>query len=343
MGQEIPPNYGKLVFCFPLTTEVDFDPTLEALHGLLSESSHHHQREESEQTDQPMQIHMNSHPGAQDALSRERNLPVNGNNNFPHQEGSSEPPEEEPPQDDQPEKEATPSHEQVDHTQDDPMGEEVADIWKAKDVPDEDYAVEQVTRSSISASNPWVLYEAGMICARDEDGQIKPNHSGEKVITLREWAHFLSPQRVALRRQSIGRDKLPWTGHLCYLVTRSWEMGRLRSYYLKTRQLSHLRNFLEDCRYNHTDWLRGQGRPPGWEDRFDIEREQWSENWLLYERDLMIQADLEWFAEAVYQFYKEHLDKLIGENDRMWGEFCKKRYDDDRNETGLELQMSRFP
>jgi hypothetical protein len=45
------------------------------------------------------------------------------------------------------EQEATPSHEQVDLTQDDPMGEEVVDLWEAEDVPDEDYVVEQVTRS----------------------------------------------------------------------------------------------------------------------------------------------------------------------------------------------------
>ena len=95
--------------------------------------------------------------------------------------------------------------------------------------------------------------------------------------------------------------------------------------------------FLDDCRYNHTDWMRGQGEPPGWEDRFSIDREQWSETWLLYERDLMIQEDLEWFAEAVYQFYQKHLDRLIREDNMMWGDFCKKKYDDDGNEIGLEL------
>ena len=83
--------------------------------------------------------------------------------------------------------------------------------------------------------------------------------------------------------------------------------------------------------------MRGQAEPPGWEDRFSIEREQWSKNWLLYERDQMIQEDLEWFAEAVYQFYQKHLDKLIRENDRMWGDFCKKKYYGDGNEIGLEL------
>ena len=68
-----------------------------------------------------------------------------------------------------------------------------------------------------------------------------------------------------------------------------------------------------------------------------IESDRWSENWLLYERDLMIQEDLEWFAEAVYQFYQKHLDRLIRENDRMWGDFRKKKHDDDGNELGLEL------
>ena len=72
-------------------------------------------------------------------------------------------------------------------------------------------------------------------------------------------------------------------------------------------------------------------------------REQWSENWLLYERGLMIQEDLEWLAEAVYQFYQKHLDKLIRENDRMWGDFCKERYDDDDgHELGLELNSAGY-
>ena len=52
--------------------------------------------------------------------------------------------------------------------------------------------------------------------ARDEDGEIIKNSSGEKVIVPREWSYLLSPQRIALRRQAIGRadwEKLPWTGH----------------------------------------------------------------------------------------------------------------------------------
>ena len=139
---------------------------------------------------------------------------------------------------------------------------------------------------------------------------------------------------------SIGRadwEKLPWTGHLRYLFTRAWEMGRLPAHYQETRQFEKLNCFLEDCRYYYTDWMRGQGGPPGWEDRFSIDRERWSENWLLYECDLMIQDDMEWLTEAVFTFYRKHLDKLTRENDRMWGDFCQKNYDDDGSEVGLEL------
>ena len=52
MGQEIPQNYGKLVFGFPLTLEVDFDPANESVHGLLAGSSQ--EREAPAQDDQPM-------------------------------------------------------------------------------------------------------------------------------------------------------------------------------------------------------------------------------------------------------------------------------------------------
>ena len=89
------------------------------------------------------------------------------------------------------------------------MGEEVVDLWEAEDPPDDDddSVVEQATRSSISASNPGVLFEAGIICAREGDGEIIKNSSGEKVIVLREWNLLLSAQKIALRRQSIGRAK----------------------------------------------------------------------------------------------------------------------------------------
>jgi hypothetical protein len=83
--------------------------------------------------------------------------------------------------------------------------------------------------------------------------------------------------------------------------------------------------------------MRGAGEPLGWDERFEINRYQWPEQLLLYECDLMIQEDMEWMVEAVDVFYTKHLDKLIRENDRMWGDFCQKKYDDDGNVVGLEL------
>ena len=62
---------------------------------------------------------------------------------------------------------------------------------------------------------------------------------------------------------------------------------------------------------------------------------------LLYERDLTIQEDTEWMAEAVYVFYSRHLDKLIRENDRMWGDFCKKVKDEHGNELD-QLELNTF-
>ena len=117
-------------------------------------------------------------------------------------------------------------------------------------------------------------------CSRDEDGHIQRNSSGEKVVVLREWAFLLGPQRVASRRQSTGRadwEKLPWTGHLCFLFTRAWEIGRLRSYYKKERKINLVRGILDECRCYHTDWVRGAGEPLGWDEKFDINRDQWPE------------------------------------------------------------------
>ena len=222
--------------------------------------------------------------------------------------------------------------------EDDPMGEEVADLWIAED--EEDYVARQATHSSISASNPWVLYEAGIVCARDEHGQLRVNSRGEKIITIREWAYFLTNQKIALRRQPIGRadwETLPWTGHMCYLITLSWEMGRLRSFYLRKGQYNKIDDFLMECRLNGTDWMGGTGEPPGWANRFEIGRDQWSENWLLYQRDLQIQNDMDWLVEAVYQFYQVHLDRLIRCNDRLRGDFCVKKVDGQGQPEGLLL------
>ena len=123
--------------------------------------------------------HMNSHPDVQVALSRERNLWINGNNVTTFLIGSSEPPEEELDQEDAPSQE-----------QDDPMGEKVVDSRKAES--EEDYVVEQATRSSISAPKPRVLYEAGIICARCEDGRIK--HYQTKAL----WRKGHHSQRMGI-------------------------------------------------------------------------------------------------------------------------------------------------
>ena len=72
------------------------------------------------------------------------------------------------------------------------------------------------------------LYEAGIICSRGPDGKVERNSSGERVINLREWAFLLSNQRIKLRRQEIKRpewEKLPWTGHMCYLLSLHKSMG----------------------------------------------------------------------------------------------------------------------
>ena len=109
------------------------------------------------------------------------------------------------------------------------------------------------------------------------------------------------------------------SGHMCCLFTRRWEMVRL---------------FLL---LGNSSVQRGAGEPPGWEDRFSIDIEQRSENWLLYERDVQIQEDMEWLAEAVYQFYQVHLDRLIRESDKLWGDFCRRKFDADGSDSGLEL------
>ena len=188
MGQKIPQNYGRLVFGLPLAREAEFDPKNESIHGLVSQ-----QREESERDDQPIE-NPYEQPSRRAGSSQQREEPADQWEQQRSSSGSSEPPQDEQPSPGQ--EPPSPVQEQVDLTEDDPMGEEVVDLWEAEDPPDEDYVVEAATRSSISGSNPWVLYEAGIICARYEDGSIKPNHYGKKVITLREWAYCLVSNKL---------------------------------------------------------------------------------------------------------------------------------------------------
>ena len=166
MGQQVPPNYGRLVFGTPLDKEEEFDPSLHSLFGATAGSSH--EREVSAQDNEPMQNPYDQ-PSRRRGRSQEREEPQDSWEQQRSPSGSSEPPQDDPQQDAQDNQQEEPS---VD-VQDDPMGEEVVDLWEAEDPPDdEDFVVEQATRSSISASNPWVLFEAGIICAREENGEL---------------------------------------------------------------------------------------------------------------------------------------------------------------------------
>ena len=152
MGQQVPQNYGRLVFGTPLCNEKDFDPVVDSIYSAAAESSH--EREVSAQDDEPMR-----NPYEQPSRrgrSPEREEPQDVWEQQCSSSGSSEPPQHDDPQQDaQDNQQEEPSVE----VQDDPMGEEVVNLWEAEDPPDdiEDPVVEQATKSSISASNPWVL------------------------------------------------------------------------------------------------------------------------------------------------------------------------------------------
>ena len=140
--------------------------------------------------------------------------------------------------------------------------EQAAAIWEGENVED-DEMIDRVT-SSASATNLWFLYEAGIICSRQGDGSVELNSSGERVINLREWAFLLSHQRIKLRRQEIKRpdwEKLPWTGHLCYLFTRAWEIGSAKSQFKRDKDCTRMRDFSENVPQSECDWVRGQGPP----------------------------------------------------------------------------------
>ena len=172
MGQSVPPNYGQLVFGLPLSTPEDFDPKSESIHGLLSGSFH--QREAPEEDDEPMN----------DPYTRPSRFTTRGGSQPREEPRGSSQQREEPQQDtsaskcweghrsspgspDQPqeaqvdaEEEQEPYFEKEDHVQ-----EEAAALWVKQDEVEGDYFIDQTT-SSVSATNPWVLYEAGVICSR---------------------------------------------------------------------------------------------------------------------------------------------------------------------------------
>jgi len=65
--------------------------------------------------------------------------------------------------------------------------------------------------------------------------------------------------------------------------------------------------------------------------RGSILADNWRERFLLYGRDLEIQQDMEYLSEAVFVFYTKHLDKFIRENNKLWGDCCKRKVDRDGN------------
>ena len=222
------------------------------------------------------------------------------------------------------EEEAQPYFEEEDHIQ-----EEAAALWVKEDDLEGNYFIDQAT-SSVSASNPWDLYEARVICVRDEEGQVRQNSSSEKIMSLREWGYLVTEQRVEPRRQNIRRpewEKLPWTGHLCFLFTRAWDIGRLKSHHKKVGDFNQIRTMSERARARGSEWMRGSQEPQSWDQRLEIDKNAWPETWLMYQRDLEIQSDMEWLSEEVYQLYQViHLDQVIRKSDKLWGDF-QKRYE----------------
>ena len=157
--------------------------------------------------------------------------------------------------------------------------------------------------TSISSRNPWIFYEAGIICPWSPDGNVRRNSSEEKVINLREWDKLTRPQRIALRRQDIARDeweRLPWTGHVCFLFTRASEIGRSKSHYKRTKEHNEMTQVLDDVKNSHANWMRGAEEPLNWDQRFSIDKQQWPERWHTYERNLALQQDMEFWSEAVF-------------------------------------------
>ena len=103
------------------------------------------------------------------------------------------------------------------------------------------------------------------------------------------------------------------------------------AHFHKEQNIEAMEGYMNSCRQYWTDWMRGQTAPTGWEDRHSINRDEWREKFLLYERDLAIQKDMEYLSEAVFVFYTKHLDQFIRENNKLWGDFCRRKKDRDGN------------
>ena len=205
-------------------------------------------------------------------------------------------------------------------------------------------------QTSFAGANPWILYEAGIICVKDNKGELQRNASEEKVINLLEWDNLEDNQVLALLRQGIGPEQwqeISWTGHFCYLFTAAWEIGRTRSLCMREEDPDESKRVLQNIRHHGWDWHRGNCEPYGYEKRHDLPRESWTPDIKMYERNEEIQADMEWLSEAVCNLYRNVLDQFIRQNDRLWGDFCKKLIDEntgltteylDLNTTGYDIR-----
>ena len=70
MGQQVPQNYGKLVFGTPLCNQNGFDPLMDSIYGAAAERSH--EREASAQDDDAPMRNPYEQPSRKRTLSRKR-------------------------------------------------------------------------------------------------------------------------------------------------------------------------------------------------------------------------------------------------------------------------------
>ena len=185
--------------------------------------------------------------------------------------------------------------------------------------------------SSFAATNPWILYEANVTVALDprNPGEVLKNSTGEKVVALIEWKDLAENQRLNLIQQGLDRaewEKVAWSGHQNYLFLRAWELGRLKSHYMRIQDYDRANDLNTAARYAGFDWMRKTFEPDGYATRhIDYpEPENWPQEWHEYERNEFIQKDFEWLAEAVYDLFQNHLTQLIRQNHLLWGDFCKR-------------------
>ena len=246
-----------LVFSQPLSQPGEFDPSSESVYGLLGSSR---QREAPQGSSPQGEEPRGSSP--QGEAPRQDTSAARWWED--HRSSSGSPDEEE----EHGEADAAYHNREPYFGKEDEVMEAAAAIWAGENPPNDEEII-HVT-SSAPSTNPWFLYEAGIICSRQADGEVERNSSAERVINLREWAFLLSNQRIKLRRQEMKRpdwEKLPWTGHLCYLFTRAWEIGRAKSPFKRDKNYDMMRYFSENVKENGCDWMRGQVDPDNWESR----------------------------------------------------------------------------